>query len=170
MQIYVRFLLCALLILPASVIFGQTKKFGHINSQELLSQMPESDSAQAKVENLQKTYETQYEEMQVELNNKYENYLQNRDSYTDLIRQTKEAEITEMQQRIQQFESIAAQELQTQRNELLRPIIEKANKAIKEVAEDNGFIYVFDISQGNPIYFSEESVDILPLVKVKLGL
>lgn len=170
MQIYLRFLLCALLILPASVILGQTKKFGHINSQELLSQMPESDSAQAKVENLQKTYETQFEEMQVELNNKYENYLQNRDTYTDLIRQTKEAEITEMQQRIQQFENVAAQELQTQRNELLRPIIEKANKAIKEVAEDNGFIYVFDISQGNPIYFSEESVDILPLVKVKLGL
>jgi outer membrane protein len=132
--------------------------------------MPESDSAQAKIESLQQTYESQYEEMQVELNKKYENYLQNRETYTELIRQTKETEITEIQQRIQQFESIAAQELQTQRNELLRPIIEKANKAIKEVAEDNGLIYVFDISQGNPIYFSEESVDILPLVKINLGL
>jgi len=170
MQRYLRFLLCAIMVLPASIVTGQTKKFGHINSQELLSQMPESDSAQAKIEQLQKSYETQFEEMQVELNNKYDSYLQNRNSYTDLIRQTKEAEITEMQQRIQQFESIATQELQTQRNELLRPIIEKANKAIKEVAEDNGFIYVFDISKGNPIYFSEESTDILPLVKVKLGI
>jgi outer membrane protein len=170
MKILVRFLLCGILVLPASLALGQTKKFGHINSQELLSQMPESDSAQAKIESLQQTYESQYEEMQVELNKKYENYLQNRETYTELIRQTKETEITEIQQRIQQFESIAAQELQTQRNELLRPIIEKANKAIKEVAEDNGLIYVFDISQGNPIYFSEESVDILPLVKINLGL
>jgi outer membrane protein len=170
MKILVRILLCGILILPASMIHGQARKFGHINSQDLLSQMPESDSAQAKIENLQQTYESTYEEMQVELNKKYENYLKNRNTYTDLIRQTKEAEITEMQQRIQQFENVASQELQTQRNELLQPIIEKANKAIKEVAEDNNFIYVFDISQGNPIYFSPESIDILPLVKAKMGL
>ena len=170
MQIHIRLLLCAVLMLPAALAQGQTKKFAHINSQELLSKMPDSDSAQAKIENLQKTYETQYEQMTVELNKKYEDYLQNRNTYTDLIRQTKEAELQEMQQRIQQFESVASQELQTQRTELMRPIIEKANKAIKEVAEDNGFIYVFDVSQGNPIYFSDESMDILPLVKVKLGL
>ena len=94
MKIIARILLCGLLIAPASYAFAQDGKFAHINSQELLSQMPESDSAQATIENLQQTYELQFEEMQVELNKKYENYLQNRDSYTDLIRQTKEAEIS----------------------------------------------------------------------------
>jgi len=94
MKIIAKFLLCGLLILPAAAILGQTGKFGHINSQELLSAMPESDSAQAKMQKLQTTYETQFEEMQVELNKKYDDYLTNRESYTDLIRQTKEAEIT----------------------------------------------------------------------------
>jgi outer membrane protein len=157
-----------LLIITASGVSAQ--KFAHINSQELLAAMPESDSAQAMIEKLAANYESQLEEMQVELNKKYDDYLNSRDSYTDLIRQTKESEISDLQSRIQQFETIATQELQTKRTELLRPILDKANGAIKNVAETNNFIYVFDISQGNPIYYSDQSVDILPLVKVKLGL
>jgi outer membrane protein len=157
-----------LLIITASGVSAQ--KFAHINSQELLAAMPESDSAQAMIEKLAANYESQLEEMQVEMNKKYDDYLNNRDSYTDLIRQTKESEISDLQSRIQQFETIATQEIQTKRTELLRPILDKANGAIKNVAETNNFIYVFDISQGNPIYFSDQSIDILPLVKVKLGL
>jgi outer membrane protein len=157
-----------LLTFTATGIFAQ--KFAHINSQELLAAMPESDSAQTAIEKLASNYEQQLEEMQVELNKKYDDYLNNRDNYTDLIRQTKESEIADLNDRIQQFQTIASQELQDKRTQLLRPILDKANSAIKSVAESNNYIYVFDISQGNPIYFSEQSVDILPLVKAKLGV
>ena len=149
---------------------SQDLKFGHINSQELLTAMPESDSAQATIEKLAGDYEQQIEEMRVELNKKYDNYLTNRDSYTDLIRQTKEADITEMQQRIANFEQVAQQDLQQQQQQLIQPVLEKANNAIKEVAEENGFVYIFDISRGNPVYFSEKSIDIQPLVRTKLGI
>jgi outer membrane protein len=149
---------------------SQDLKFGHINSQELLTAMPESDSAQATIEKLAGDYEKQLEEMRVELNKKYDEYLTNRDSYTDLIRQTKEADITEMQQRIANFEQVAQQDLQSQQQQLLQPILEKANNAIKEVADENGFVYIFDVSRGNPVFFSEKSTDILPLVRTKLGL
>jgi len=157
-----------LLIITASGVSAQ--KFAHINSQELLAAMPESDSAQVMIEKLAANYESQLEEMQVELNKKYDDYLTNRDSYTELIRQTKESEISDLQSRIQQFQTVASQELQDKRAELLRPILDKANGAIKNVAETNNFLYVFDISQGNPIYYSDQSVDILPLVKEKLGV
>jgi len=149
---------------------SQDLKFGHINSQELLTAMPESDSAQATIEKLAGDYEQQIEEMRVELNKKYDDYLTNRDSYTDLIRQTKEADITEMQQRIANFEQVAQQDLQQQQQQLIQPVLEKANNAIKEVAEENGFVYIFDISRGNPVYFSEKSIDIQPLVRTKLGI
>jgi outer membrane protein len=149
---------------------SQDLKFGHINSQELLTAMPESDSAQAKIEKLAGDYEQQLEEMRVELNKKYDEYLTNRDNYTDLIRQTKEADITEMQQRIANFEQVAQQDLQTQQQRLIQPVLEKANNAIKLVAEENGFVYIFDVSRGNPVYFSNKSTDILPMVKTKLGL
>ena len=164
------------LFLVSSMLFAfmpansQDLKFGHINSQELLTSMPESDSAQATIEKLAGDYEQQIEEMKVELNKKYDSYLTNRDSYTDLIRQTKEADITEMQQRIANFEQVAQQDLQQQQQTLIQPVLEKANVAIKEVAEENGFVYIFDISRGNPVYFSEKSIDILSLVRTKLGL
>jgi len=149
---------------------SQDLKFGHINSQELLTAMPESDSAQATIEKLAGDYEKQLEEMRVELNKKYDDYLTNRDSYTDLIRQTKEADIQEMQQRIQQFEQMAQQDLQQQQQQLIQPVLEKANNAIKEVAEENGFVYIFDVSRGNPVFFSDKSIDIISLVRTKLGL
>jgi len=168
MKSFIKSFVCLIFLLYGLNISAQ--KFAHINSQELLMSMPESDSAQAKIEKLATNYEDQLEEMQVELNKKYDDYLKNREKYTELIRQTKESEIADLQDRIQQFESIATQELQTERNKLLQPIIEKANKAIKSVAEEQNIMYVFDVSQGNPIYFSDQSVDILPLVRKKLGL
>jgi outer membrane protein len=168
MKNIIKIIAVLLLMFTASGIYAQ--KFAHINSQELLAAMPESDSAQAQIEKLAKNYESQLEEMQVELNKKYDDYLNSRDSYTDLIRQTKESEISDLQSRIQQFQTIASEELQNKRTELLKPILDKANGAIKNVAEANNFIYVFDISQGNPIYFSDQSVDILQLVKDKLGV
>ena len=168
MKNIIKIIAVLLLMFTASGLYAQ--KFAHINSQELLAAMPESDSAQAQIERLAKNYESQLEEMQVELNKKYDDYLTSRDSYTDLIRQTKESEISDLQSRIQQFQTIASEELQNKRTELLKPILDKANGAIKNVAEANNFIYVFDISQGNPIYFSDQSVDILQLVKDKLGV
>ena len=146
------------------------QKFGHINNQELYMSMPESDSAQARLETLAQEYQLQLEEMNVERNKKYEEYATNVDTYTDLIRQTKEADITEMNQRIAQFQQNADQDLQAKQQEWLRPILEKANQAISDVATENGFIYIFDISRGNPIYWSEESVDVMDLVKAKLGI
>ncbi len=101
---------------------------------------------------------------------KYYDYLNNQDSYSDLIKQTKEEYIQEMQQRIGNFEQVAQQDLQQQQQTMLQPILEKANTAIKDVAEENGFVYIFDVSRGNPVYFSEKSTDILPLVRTKLGL
>ena len=170
MKKVINLFLASALLFACMPAHSQDLKFGHINSQELLTAMPESDSAQAKIEKLASDYEQQQEEMNVELNKKYDEYLTNRDNYTDLIRQTKEADIQEMQQRIQQFSQMAQQDLQQQQQTLIQPVLEKANNAIQEVAKENGFVYIFDISRGNPVYFSDKSIDILPLVRTKLGL
>lgn len=170
MKNIIKLFLIAVVLTGGVTLNAQDLKFGHIDSRELLMSMPESDSAQATIQKLTADYEQQMEEMQVELNKKYDDYLTNQETWTDLIRQTKEADLQEMQQRIQQFQQMAQQDLQAQQQELMRPILEKANNAVKEVAQENGFIYVFDIGSGNPVYWSEKSVDLLPMVKTKLGL
>ena len=61
-------------------------------------------------------------------------------------------------------------QLQQKEAELFQPVMEKAQAAIEKVAKANGFTYVFDLGAGGLLYFSEQSVDILPLVKKELGI
>ena len=75
-----------------------------------------------------------------------------------------------MQGRMQEFQMTAQQDYQQKEAELFQPIMDEAQNAIEKVAKANGFTYVFDLSAGGLVYFSEESVDILPLVKKELGI
>lgn len=170
MKNYLKFSIVAILLLIGTTSFAQGFKFGHINSQELLSLMPARDSAQLTLENYAQQLEDQLEVMQVEYNNKVQTYLAEQDNYTDLIKQTKEQELTDLQERIQGFQSTAQQEIQRKEAELIQPIIDKAEAAIKEVAKEMGFTYIFDLARGSILYFSETSEDILPHVKLKLGI
>ncbi len=170
MKNYLRLSIIVVFLLIGTTSFAQNLKFGHINSQELLSMMPERDSAQLVLENYAQQLEDQLETMQVEYNNKVQQYLANQENYTDLIKQTKEQELTDMQERITGFQNTAQQTIQQKEAQLIQPIIDKAEKAIKEVAEEQGFTYIFDLARGSILYFSDASQDILPLVKAKLNI
>jgi outer membrane protein len=146
------------------------QKFGHVSSDVLVQAMPEYDSARVKLQNLQKQYEVELEQIQVEINKKIEEFNKNETTMSNLIKEAKASEIQEMQVRLQNFSQTAQQDLQQQQGVLIQPVMEKARTAIEAVAKENGLLYVFDLSAGNPIYTSEESLDILPLVKAKLGL
>ncbi len=146
------------------------QKFGHITSEQLLQEMPEYDSAQIKVQDLRTQYDLEIERIQVEINKKIEEFNQSETTMSNLIREAKASEIQEMQVRLQNFAQTAQQDLQQQSMVFIQPVMDKARKAIDEVAKEMGLLYVFDLSQGNPVYTSEESVDMLPLVKAKLGL
>ena len=146
------------------------QKFGHITSEQLLQAMPEYDSAQLKVQALRDQYDLEIEQIQVEINKKIEQYNKSEATMTNLIREAKASEIQEMQVRLQNFAQTAQQDLQQQSMVFIQPVMDKARKAIEGVAKEKGLVYVFDMSQGNPVYASEESLDILPLVKAKMGL
>lgn len=153
---------------------AQQLKIGHINSQELLAALPETDSAQKKLEKLATEHQTRLEEMTVELNKKYEEYLKKVQNTveppSELIRTSMEAELQEMQTRIETFKQTADEDLQQQRMTLFKPIQDKAVKAVNDVAAENGFTYILDSGVGVVIYSSPDSQDILPLVKKKLNL
>ena len=81
----------------------------------------------------------------------------------------KQKELQDLQARIQAFEEQAQTDLQTKQEELLKPIVDRAKAAIAEVAKENGYSYVFDSGLGVLLY-SEESDNIIELVKKKLGI
>ena len=146
------------------------QKFGHITSEQLLQAMPEYDTAQMQVQELRQEYDLEIERIQVEINKKIEEFNQTEATLSDLIKEAKASEIQEMQVRLQNFAQTAQQDLQQQSMVMIQPVMDKARKAIDEVAKENGLLYVFDLSQGNPVYVSEESMDMLMPVKAKLGL
>jgi outer membrane protein len=145
-------------------------KFGHIDSKQLLEAMPERVAAEKEMEGFAKQLEDNALALQTEFERKYNDYVAQMDSLTPIIRQDKETELAGMQQRIQTFSQQAQQEMMNKENQLLQPIIEKARKAIKDVADENGYTYVFDVSTGAIVHFADDSDDLLPLVKAKLGI
>ncbi len=157
-------------VLFSSNSMAQNLKFGHINGQELITLMPERDSAEAKLKAYGADLTEQIEQLYVEYNNKAQNYQQRRNTLTDAIREQREKELSDLEQRIREFEATAQQDYQRMQGEMMQPLMEKADAAIKKVAKANGFIYIFDISAGGVVYFSDSSVDILPLVKKELGI
>ena len=164
-------ILFLLMVIISLSSFGQEKqKFGHINSNDLLQAMPENKQAQDALQQHSKELENQLMAMQAELEQKYNDYLAKKDSLSTLIQQTKEAELNDLNTRIQSFQQTAQQDLQAKQTELLKPIIEKARNTIREVAKEKGYTYVFDTSTGALVFWPEESDDLLPLVKSKLGI
>lgn len=156
-------------------VFGATsfaqQKIGHINTQEVLQLMPERDSAAKVFDKFSEEINKNFESMKVEYNNKAETFTKQKDSLSPFIRDAKQQELVDMQGKIQNFQAVAQQELDKKQNELMAPIIEKLKKAIKDVAEEHKFTYVIDSYSGSLLYLPEdESLNLLPLVKAKLGI
>jgi outer membrane protein len=81
-----------------------------------------------------------------------------------LEKKTKEDELVDKQKRLSEFEQNASATLQNRNSELVKPIVEKINKAINKVATENGFTYILDISKGSVVFVSKESQNITQLV------
>ena len=142
-------------------------KFGHINAEEIMSLMPETKKAQIELENFTKSLQAQLGSMEAEFQQMQQEFQINEATYTDLVKQDKQAEIEGLYQRIQAFQQNAQQSLQTKQNELLIPINDKLKNAINEVASEGKYTYIFTIEI---FLYAEENNDIGALVKKKLGL
>lgn len=159
-------LLIAITVLSTSV-FAQ--KLGHINSNDLLLSMPERNSVEQKIKTYAQELENQLGTMSKEYQAKVQDYQAKEATMTDAIKQDKIKEITNLETRITEFQQTAQKDLQGKEESLLKPIIDKAKKAIEDVAKENNFTYIFDSGVGVLLY-QKDSDDIMPLVKKKLGL
>lgn len=129
---------------------------GKVNFNELVMLMPEMDTAREAINASQKEAEETYSAMVEEYQGKMSQYQQKQASWTAAIRESKERELMEIQNRIQEFQQSISQELQQQQNQLTAPIQEKAAKAVNDIAKAKGITVLFDVSQA--LYFDESKV------------
>jgi len=150
---------------------AQAQKFGFLNSAGILSEVPEVKQAESNLKAYQEQLSKQGQQKVEALQAKY----------TELARKEKQGEIApkalqEQAEKLKVEEEELAkleQEMQNQlgqkREALLQPILDKINKAITDVAKEQGFSYIFDSSAGILLY-ADEASDVSTLVRTKLGL
>ena len=170
MKSFFKIYVLGILMLSAGFANAQTPKFGHIDLQALIQIMPERATAEKQFLDFRKGLENDLGVMQKEAQTKYVEYIAKRDSMSETLRKMKDEEFGAMNERIQTYQQNASQQLDAKQAEVFKPVLEKADKAIKEVGAEKGLIYVFDMSSRTILYNSKESLDILPLVKTKLGI
>lgn len=150
-----------------SLTVAKAQKMAHISLDSLITLMPESKVAQDVAAKYLKELENQVATMETELQTKYQDYMKNQETYSALLKSTKEGELQDLSRRIEDFKQQAQGDYQRKYGELSRPIYDKAKKGIEAVAKENGYKYVLDTSSGNVLY-SEAADDILTIVKKKL--
>ncbi|HNQ11808.1 MAG TPA: OmpH family outer membrane protein [Bacteroidia bacterium] len=164
-------ILLSLAFCLVTIVFvqAQSAKFGHINSTQLLQYMPETKLADSTLEKFGRQLESQLKSMTGEYQNKIGEYRSSAAGMAEPVKAAKEKEIADLGDRISEFQETAQESIQQKKEELYTPIIRKAEDAIKSIAKEKAYSYIFDTSAGIVLY-AIESDDVMPLVKSKLGL
>ena len=136
-------------------------KFAHVNFSELVQLCPDADKARETMTAASNEAQETFNDMQTEFNTKLQTYQSKGSTWTAAVRESKEKELTEIQQRLQEFSQSVQAELQQQEQQLMQPIYEKVNKVIQDLAKKGGYIYVFDAN--NVLYLDPaQSHDLTP--------
>ena len=167
-----KILLVSTLVLGSLVALVGQDKYGHLNFGNLIAQMPEAVAANDSLEIMQATMVARGEAMAAQFQRDATAFISEVQggTLTPVQQQQKQAALEQRQVEIQNYEQEIVQSIGESRNQMLEPIIAKAQQAIDDVAKENGFVMIFDTSVFNAVMFADESVDVMPMVKEKLGI
>lgn len=158
-------------LLPLS-LFAQELKFGYFNRAELMQSMPEFLAASKKIDDLSKTYDKEYKVLQDEYQRKGSEFMASKDSLPEIIRAGRVSELQAMEERINTFLQDAQKGLQDAQKELILPVNTKLMNAVKVVGDEQGYVYILDISSNSGIAYwsTSKSTDVTNLIRAKLNL
>ncbi|MGB2305518.1 MAG: OmpH family outer membrane protein [Flavobacteriaceae bacterium] len=154
-------------VVPMTATYAQSK-IAHIDTQKLISEMPEVIAAQKQIKAVEETYTKEIENTYKEFQTKAQSYSADAANQTDVTNQARQTELESMQQNIQKYRETAAQDLQKKQGEMMRPLYEKARAAIEKIATAQGFDYVLDASAGGSVIMAKGK-DLMADVKSELG-
>lgn len=158
-----------LMVLPLGV-FAQELKVAIVNSQAVITAMPEFTAMQKQMADMDAKYKSEMKVMDDEYNKKYADYIAQQDSLTENIKMRRMQEIQDLSERTQNFMQIAQQDFGKKQQELFVPIQEKVKKAIEAVGAEKGYTYIMDMNPQVILYTGNSAIDATPFVKTKLGI
>ncbi len=163
-------LFVAAIIAAASITsYAQTLKIGTVNLDEVMQAMPETSVLEKELADRTTKFQSQAKNMQDEFQTKYQAYVEQADSLDELTRGVREDELRSLQQRAEQYQQSAYQQITQYREQQLGMIQEKLFKAVKAVGDREKFLAVFPTNEAT--YFSpSQTTDVTGLVKSELGI
>lgn len=152
---------------PVVTILAQDK-IAYINYQEILMKMPETKEMQAKLEAKNETIKTTAAAIEKEYQELLQKFQNDPTEVTDAILADRRKQVEDLETRFKTYMETSQAELQKEQEMLFTPISEKLNKAIKEVGDQNNYLFVLDAS--SLLYRNTNAVDANKLVETKLGI
>ena len=144
----------------------KAQKLGHVNSQLIMQELPDYESARKDLESFNSDLTKELEMYQKLIVEFAQDYEQNKNGMSEDTRKRKETDLMERQQNYEKKAYEAQTSLQQKEQELLQQIMIKVNTAVKEVAEKEGYDYVYEVT--TLLYAGGE--DISDKVRKKLGI
>jgi outer membrane protein len=146
-------------------------KIGHLNSEAIMQQLPEAQDAQKQLDGITTDWQAELSKMQTDLQHKFEEYDKKKLIMSDKRRSEVEKELQDMERKMVDYRTAkfgTSGELFSKQNELMKPIQDKVFKAVKDVADEGGYDYVFDKSSTTLLMYSNEKNDLTAKVLAKL--
>ena len=147
----------------------QAQKFGYVNTQAILADMAEVKQARAKLEALGKQLTKKGQQMYTALQTDYQALAEKEQKGLLSPKQIQEEakKLEDRKVKLGEYQQEVQKQLAEKEQTELQPILDKVNKAIKDVATENGYQFIFD-SSTNVILYADESTDVTAKVKAKL--
>ncbi|MBI3883594.1 MAG: OmpH family outer membrane protein [Sphingobacteriales bacterium] len=142
-------------------------KIGYINTEELISTMPEAEKANTALQDYQTSLTQQGQDYLSELNEKDSIFVRDSAKLSPAAKELRRNDLIALYQKVQNWNQTMQQLLGEKQQALLVPIRSKALENIKAVAKENGYSYVLEQSA---LIVAPPAEDILPFVKKKMGI
>ncbi len=130
-------------------------KIAHIDTQAFIEAMPAYQDAMKQLKQIEQTYQAEIDDLLKEAQQKNERYKAEAPTKTDEENQVRMQELNEMQNSIMEYNQTATRDVQKKREELMRPVLEKARNIIQKVARDKGYDYVLDSTVGSGVLLAD---------------
>lgn len=161
-------LIALLMVLLPLGAFAQNVKIAIVDADAIIAAMPELPEIEKKMADLNAQYEKELKQMNSELQKKYADYVAQQDSLTENIKLKRQADLQDLNTRIETLTNDARETLPKKQEEYFAPVRKKVQDAIKAVGEEKGYTYMCQPQMF--LYTGTDAVDATPFVKAKLGL
>ena len=163
------FLLFAFALVTPISSFAQ--KLAYVNSQKILATFKEAQDAQERLDKINREWEDEIREMQKQFQEQGEALESQSLLLSEERKREKQQELQNLMMKIRQYQEEKwgqNGELYKKNEEVMGPVIEKVNAAIKKVGEEERYDYIFDTVAGNILYASPAQPDLSDLVLEEL--